>query len=101
MDGASQANAEAPADLAQCLAVACSRHLGRRVAVDGLFRHSGGASRETWGFDVVGQTAGGTTREPLVLRRDPPRAAGITPSDGVTSLALDRGVEFELLRAAE
>jgi aminoglycoside phosphotransferase (APT) family kinase protein len=90
------ANATA-SDMTGRLAAACSRHLGRRLAVEGLFRHSGGASRETWGFDTVD----GAAREALVLRRDPPPRATAAPSDGAASLALDRGVEFELLRAAE
>ncbi|WP_329522011.1 phosphotransferase family protein [Spirillospora sp. NBC_01491] len=37
---------------------------GERVAVTGLRRLSGGASRETWAFDAGGR--------PLILRRDPP-----------------------------
>jgi aminoglycoside phosphotransferase (APT) family kinase protein len=66
-----------PADLAEALATA----LGA-LEVQGLERLSGGASRETWRFDIV---AGGSTPppvtptsaarpdpEPMVLRRDPP-----------------------------
>ncbi len=40
-------------------------------AVTGLTRLSGGASRETWAFDLDGR--------PLILRRDPPGAARATP----------------------
>jgi aminoglycoside phosphotransferase (APT) family kinase protein len=43
------------------------------VAIQGLTRMSGGASRETWSFDAV--TRGGS-REELVLRRDPPGRPG-------------------------
>jgi aminoglycoside phosphotransferase (APT) family kinase protein len=48
---------------------------------------SGGASRETWSFDAVATDG---TRHALVLRRDPGEHAGWS----------DRGVEFELLDAA-
>ncbi|MGZ4795073.1 MAG: phosphotransferase family protein [Acidimicrobiia bacterium] len=66
---------------------ACARHLGHDVTVTGLRRLSGGASRETWSFDVV-DASGGT--EALVLRRDP----------GATIGSTDRSTEYELLRAA-
>ena len=57
------------------------------VRVEGLTRLSGGASRETWAFDLVRP---GGDREPLILRRDPPgapRAGGM-------------GVEAAVVRAA-
>src|SRR6266700_3195933 len=50
------------------LATALREHLGP-VAVEGLARLTGGASRETWAFDAV--SAGGSRTE-LILRRDPP-----------------------------
>jgi aminoglycoside phosphotransferase (APT) family kinase protein len=50
------------------LAAALGSALGA-VAIEGLTRLSGGASRETWSFDAVGP--GGSHTE-LVLRRDPP-----------------------------
>jgi aminoglycoside phosphotransferase (APT) family kinase protein len=56
--------------------------------VDGLRRLSGGASRETWTFDLVGPD--GTTH-PLVLRRDPGgNAIGTT----------ERSTEYALFEAA-
>ncbi len=69
------------------LAAAVSRHLGGDATVDGLRRLSGGASRETWSFDV---TYDGE-RLPLVLRRDPaPTSVG----------PLDRSTEADVLTAA-
>jgi aminoglycoside phosphotransferase (APT) family kinase protein len=63
------------------------RHLGDGVTVGALQRLSGGASRETWSFDV---THPGGRVEGLVLRRDPGNAVGETTRD----------TEFELVRAA-
>ena len=57
------------------------------VAVDGLRRLAGGASREIWAFDLVRNDG---KRERLVLRRDP-------PGHHVQSSRRD---EFALLRAA-
>jgi aminoglycoside phosphotransferase (APT) family kinase protein len=54
------------------LAAALAGRLGR-VAVEGLTRLSGGASRETWAFDAVGADG---SRAELVLRRDPPGRPG-------------------------
>ena len=90
----------APAELARRLAAACTRHFGSAVRVEGLFRHSGGASRQTWGFDATLEHAGSRQRHALVLRRDPPRSGAAGTLAGETSLALDRGVEFELLQVA-
>lgn len=59
----------------------------RDVAVTGLRRVPGGASRETWAFDAAFD--GGAPR-PLILRRDP----------GRTSVGSDRALEFRVLRAA-
>jgi aminoglycoside phosphotransferase (APT) family kinase protein len=49
------------------LAAALEPVLGGPVAIDGLHRLTGGASRETWAFTADGQE--------LILRRDPPRRA--------------------------
>jgi aminoglycoside phosphotransferase (APT) family kinase protein len=54
--------------LADRLAAYLTRTRGEPVAVEGLGRISGGASRETYRFDAV---AGGA-RQGLILRRDPP-----------------------------
>jgi aminoglycoside phosphotransferase (APT) family kinase protein len=43
------------------------------VAIEGLTRLSGGASKETWSFDAVGADG---TRTGLILRRDPPGRPG-------------------------
>jgi aminoglycoside phosphotransferase (APT) family kinase protein len=56
-------------------------------AVEGLRRLSGGASRETWTFDLVGPDAG---RHGLVLRRDPVSHTGWS----------ERATEYQLLEAA-
>jgi len=77
----------APVDV-DLLAKACTRGLGNDVAVEHLRRLSGGASRETWAFDVV--RADGE-REALVLRRDP-------SSERLGSS--DRSTEYALLRSA-
>jgi aminoglycoside phosphotransferase (APT) family kinase protein len=69
------------------LAAAVARYLGQAVAIEGVRRLSGGASRETWSFDAV---ATDRTRHGLVLRRDPGPAIGLS----------DRSVEFALLEAA-
>ncbi len=62
-------------------------HFGDSVLIADLHRLSGGASRETWSFDVV--EADGTRHE-LVLRRDP----------GAIGNSADRTTEYELLKAA-
>jgi len=69
------------------LATATSRHLRSPARVEGLRRLSGGASRETWAFDAVGEDA---TRHGLVLRRDPSGYLGWS----------ERAMEFDLLRLA-
>lgn len=70
------------------LARAVARHLGESTSIEGLRRLSGGASRETWAFDVVGGTG---PPQALVLRRD--------PSSQV--LGSERATEYELIRAAQ
>jgi aminoglycoside phosphotransferase (APT) family kinase protein len=76
-----------PAVNAELLVAACARHLTDVTGVASPTRLSGGASRETWSFDV---THGDGTVDRLVLRRDP----------GATIGSTDRSTEFELLRAA-
>jgi aminoglycoside phosphotransferase (APT) family kinase protein len=66
--------------LAGRLAAYLSRTAGEGVAVEGLARISGGASRETYRFDAV--TA--TSRRGCILRRDPPGSL----------IDTDRRVEF-------
>lgn len=68
------------------LARACARH-GLEGSVEGLRRLTGGASRETWSFDLA---AGGSGPVPLVLRRD---ATAMTT-------VVDRDLECRLLDAA-
>lgn len=60
---------------------------GSSVTIEGLRRVPGGASRETWSFDLV---ADGHPPQALILRRDP----------GGTSVGSDRALEFRVLRAA-
>jgi aminoglycoside phosphotransferase (APT) family kinase protein len=80
-----------PADLESRLAVFLARESGAvRVAITGLRKLPGGASRETWAFDAVMENGAGSTTRRLVLRRDP----------GPTSVQTDRAHEFRVLRAA-
>lgn len=95
MDGARDGDARR--ELVLGLTKACSRHFDRAVRVDGLFRHSGGASRQTWGFDAI--LDDGSVLK-LVLRRDPPHAADAPPQSFENSLAIDRATEFAVMRAA-
>jgi aminoglycoside phosphotransferase (APT) family kinase protein len=82
--------------LATGLAEALARSLGT-VAIEGLRRLTGGASRETWSFDAV--TAEGH-RHPLILRQDFPGGATQNP-DLLAGRpdALDRAGEYALLEA--
>ena len=69
------------------------RSASRRAtcAVHGLRRLAGGASRETWAFELAAQGGfDGAERKRLVLRRDPPGRGG----EG------DRSLEFRVVRAA-
>jgi aminoglycoside phosphotransferase (APT) family kinase protein len=59
--------------LAEQLSAVVSEALGQDVGVHDLHQLTGGASRQTWSFDVVGPDG---TRRPLILRRDPPEAPG-------------------------
>ena len=70
------------------LAAVIGRFVGDSVAVDGLRRCSGGASRETWALDATDSR--GTVHE-LILRRDP---AGQTNAD-------NRAAEYAVLAAAD
>jgi aminoglycoside phosphotransferase (APT) family kinase protein len=79
--------------VAASLAAACSRHFGAATRIENLRRESGGASRQTWSFDAL---ADGRRHE-LILRRDPPTAAG---AEKASSTSLDRATEFGVLRAA-
>jgi aminoglycoside phosphotransferase (APT) family kinase protein len=72
---------------AEHLSAICARHLGAPAAIEALRRLSGGASRESWSFDVV--TDGGARRG-LVLRRDPGSNLGQS----------GRSTEYRLLQAA-
>jgi len=76
------------------LASAAARYFGAPARIEGLRRDSGGASRQTWSFDVV---AAGHRHE-LILRRDPPLAGA--KGERERSAALDRATEFAVLRAA-
>ncbi len=72
-----------PDALARAIAPTC----GEGSVVD-LRRLSGGASRETWAFDLVGRDGG--DRAGFVLRRDPGEHGGES----------DRTTEYRLLKAA-
>ncbi len=87
---------QAPSEADQvrsALAAATARHFGCTIAIEGLSRQSGGASRQTWSFDAVVEGE----RRPLVLRRDPP-TRGKTERE--QSVAIDRATEFRVLQAA-
>ena len=71
-----------PEALARALAPVCGNG-----SVDGLRRLSGGASRESWSFDLVDPTGG---HRGFVLRRDP----------GEHAAESDRSTEYLLLEAA-
>src|SRR5690242_8617377 len=51
------------------LACALGPWIGHQASIEDLAPMSGGASREIWAFDAVGQDG---ARTELVLRRDPP-----------------------------
>src|SRR5260370_19386969 len=79
--------------VAAVLALAAARHFGGRVAIEGLAREWGGASRQTWSFDALVDGR----RHELILRRDPPSTS---KGERERSAALDRATEFRVLRAA-
>lgn len=74
----------------QRLAAFVAQQIGAEtVTIANLRRMPGGASRETWSFDLSYERDGAQVHLPLVLRRDPPSAANQTA----------RRDEFDLLRA--
>jgi aminoglycoside phosphotransferase (APT) family kinase protein len=89
-----------PADdtdsLARSLAEALASSLGP-VAIEGMRRLTGGASRETWSFDAVSAEG---QRHALILRQDFPGGATQSP-DLLAGRpdALDRAGEYALLEA--
>jgi aminoglycoside phosphotransferase (APT) family kinase protein len=76
--------------LAPALARACSAAGIGQGEIAGLGRLSGGASKETWSFDLKA----GTINRPLILRRAP---AGVRPDDP----SIDIETEAELLGLAD
>jgi aminoglycoside phosphotransferase (APT) family kinase protein len=64
------------AELQGSLARVLSRLIGHEVEVVAAAQLSGGASKESWAFDLVD----GAQRTPLILRRDPPGAAVGSPA---------------------
>jgi aminoglycoside phosphotransferase (APT) family kinase protein len=73
--------------------------VGRPGRVDGLRRLSGGASRETWSFDLVD----GSERAPLILQRMRSASSGTGPGMGAEAacirLAAEVGVPVPVLVA--
>ena len=59
------------------------------VAVSGLERIAGGASRETYRFELAWTEGGGTHHRKMILRRDPPASL----------IDTERRIEFEAYRA--
>jgi aminoglycoside phosphotransferase (APT) family kinase protein len=82
-------------DVPTLLARAIHRNMGDGHALANARRLSGGASRETWAFDV----AGPESTLPLILRRDPPRAVPLPESSDGTR-GIDRITEAVLQKAA-
>jgi len=84
-----------PTRVGELLAADVARQFGPS-RIEHLVRLSGGASRETWSFDVVGTD--GSRRE-LILRRDPGATGSAGPEGwrgGKTAYSLDRETEAEL-----
>jgi aminoglycoside phosphotransferase (APT) family kinase protein len=82
-------------DVPTLLARAVHRHMGDGHALVGARRLSGGASRETWAFDVDGPSG----RLALILRRDPPRATPL-PEGDESARGIDRVTEARLQKVA-
>lgn len=61
-------------EVRRTLAEALSERVGRPVSVTMPVRLSGGASKESWAFDLVD----GDVAQPLILRRDPPGATALS-----------------------
>lgn len=90
-----QAVALDPARVGELLGAELEHHFGP-LQLSGLQRLSGGASRETWSFDV--ETAAGAHHR-LILRRDPGATGSAGPEGwrgGKTAYSLDRETEAEL-----
>src|SRR5262249_9904940 len=79
--------------VAEVLARAAGRHFRGTARIEALARESGGASRQTWSFDAVGDGK----RQELILRRDPPLADRPCSE---RAASLDRATEFGVLAAA-
>ena len=81
--------------LADALEAALAGAIAPPVRVEDLRRLTGGASRETWGFDAVDADG---VRHPLILRRDFP-GGGTQNPDALAGCedALDRAGEYALL----
>ena len=77
--------------LAAALSAALDRRSGPGHRVENLTRLSGGASRETWRV-VVADAAG--DRRTVILKRDPPEAAGPAGPEGLWIAAGDGGTGF-------
>ena len=80
-------------ELAAAFAAYCETHLegARDVAVTGMRRVHGGASRETYSVDIGFEGAHGREARGLILRRDPPHSL----------IDTDRRVEFAALRSMQ
>ncbi|RIK08810.1 MAG: phosphotransferase family protein [Acidobacteria bacterium] len=78
-----------PEEITARLEAAFDRHFGFKPTIANLRRLTGGASRETWSFDIDADADSGLPGG-LILRRDP----------GKTPLALERSTEAGLLSAA-
>ena len=87
-----------PTRVGELLTADVQRHFGPS-RIEQLVRLSGGASRETWSFDVV---AADHRRHELILRRDPGATGSAGPEGwrgGKTAYSLDRETEAELQQA--
>lgn len=78
-----------PEEISARIGAALARHLDIETEVANLRRLTGGASRETWSFDIE-ISADSDLPAGLILRRDPSKAP----------LALERSVEAKLLSKA-
>lgn len=79
-------------------------HGASDVTVSNLHRIPGGASRETWSFDAEWSANGTTTREGLIIRRDPDASVLVTERDlefNVMSAAYQHGVPVPRTRWLE
>lgn len=67
-------------DIEKALTEWAREHYGAAAAIAGLRRLSGGASQETWAFEVAAENKG----EPLILRRAPGGTAAARSSEAIT-----------------